>query len=339
MTILTTLTTAVMSPLTFVPMPAAMATQPGLTWSPMGALTGLAFAAGVLLVWHRTPVRRRSGIEERVAPYLRDLPGDRVAIAFDPAPTARNWRAAGRAAIPRWADRLDRALGGSASVTRRLVRAGLPMPAQQFRAEQVVWGILGGFAGLLVGALAWLRRDTAAVLPAIVPLVGVVAGVAGRDWLLSDTVRRRERRMVTELPVVADLLALSLSAGEGSASALERVCRLCRGELSRELATALAQTRTGTPIATALQGVADRTGLVALVRFIDGIVIALERGTPLAEVVRAQAQDVREETRRGVIEAAGRKEIAMLVPVVFLILPVTVVFALFPGFAALSLSW
>lgn len=305
----------------------------------MGALLGLAFATGLLLVWHRTPARRRSGIDERLAPYLRDLPGARTATAFGPAPVAQDWRAAGRAAVSRLGQRLDRAFGGSTSVCRRLLRTGSPMSAQQFRAEQVVWGIAGGFAGLFLGTLMWLRRDTPGILPALTPVLGVLGGIAARDWLLTHSVRRRERRMIAELPIVADLLALSLSAGEGSTAALERVCRLCRGELSTELATALAQTRTGTPIVTALQGVADRAGLVSLVRFVDGVVIALERGTPLAEVARAQAQDVREETRRGIIEAAGRKEIGMLVPVVFLILPVTVVFALFPGFAALSMTW
>ena len=36
------------------------------------------------------------------------------------------------------------------------------------------------------------------------------------------------------------------------------------------------------------------------------------------------------------IELAGRKEIAMLVPLVFLILPVTIAFALFPGYLVLQ---
>ena len=70
----------------------------------------------------------------------------------------------------------------------------------------------------------------------------------------------------------------------------------------------------------------------SLRRFVDGVVIAVQRGTPLADVLRAQAQDVREEGRRALMEAGGRKEIAMMVPVVFLILPVTVLFAVFPGF-------
>ena len=51
----------------------------------------------------------------------------------------------------------------------------------------------------------------------------------------------------------------------------------------------------------------------------------------LAEVLRAQAADVREAGKRRLLEAGGRKEIAMMVPVVFLVLPVTVLFALFPG--------
>jgi tight adherence protein C len=71
---------------------------------------------------------------------------------------------------------------------------------------------------------------------------------------------------------------------------------------------------------------------------VDGIVIAVERGTPLADVLRAQAQDVREAGRRAVMEQGGKKEIAMMIPVVFVVLPVTVLFAIYPGVAFLKLS-
>ena len=74
-----------------------------------------------------------------------------------------------------------------------------------------------------------------------------------------------------------------------------------------------------------------RTPLASLGRFGEGVSVAIERGTPLAEVLRAQAADVREAGKRRLLEAGGRKEIAMMVPVVFLVLPVTVLFALFPG--------
>ena len=78
--------------------------------------------------------------------------------------------------------------------------------------------------------------------------------------------------------------------------------------------------------------------IVVLARFVDGIAVAVERGTPLADVLRAQAVDVREASKRALLETGGRKEIAMMLPVVFLILPVTVLFALFPGYYGLTFS-
>jgi tight adherence protein C len=71
---------------------------------------------------------------------------------------------------------------------------------------------------------------------------------------------------------------------------------------------------------------------------VEQVTGALERGTPLAEVLRAQAQDSRDEAKRELLEVAGKKEVAMLVPLVFLILPVTILFAIFPGIFVLQLG-
>jgi tight adherence protein C len=115
---------------------------------------------------------------------------------------------------------------------------------------------------------------------------------------------------------VAELLALSVSAGEGAVGALERVVRTTSGELSGELAATLADARSGTPLTIALERLADRTGLPGLARFAEGVAVAVERGTPLADVLRAQAQDVREQGRRALMESGGRKEVLMMVTVV-----------------------
>jgi tight adherence protein C len=64
---------------------------------------------------------------------------------------------------------------------------------------------------------------------------------------------------------------------------------------------------------------------------------AVERGTPLAVVLHAQAADVREAERRALIESGARREVAMMVPVVFLVLPVVIVFAFWPGLVGLRL--
>jgi tight adherence protein C len=56
----------------------------------------------------------------------------------------------------------------------------------------------------------------------------------------------------------------------------------------------------------------------------------------MAEVLRAQAADVRALGKRQLLEAGGKKEILMMVPVVFLILPITILFAFFPGLIAIT---
>jgi len=53
--------------------------------------------------------------------------------------------------------------------------------------------------------------------------------------------------------------------------------------------------------------------------------------------LRAQADDGREARRRLLLEMGGRREVLMLVPVVFLIMPVVVLFALLPGLVSLEL--
>jgi tight adherence protein C len=279
-------------------------------------------------------------LEDRLAPYLRDAPRPSTLLA--PAGGGvSTWGAAGRLFRPFLLDAartLDRAVGGSRSVRRRLYALGVGGTVEDFRVEQIVWGaggVLGTVMfGLLLAAAAGSADPFAVGLGA---LVGGAGGALARDWWLSEQVRRREEAMLAEFPVVADLLALAVTAGEAPAAALDRVCRLCRGELGRELATALGEARAGTPLPAALQSLADRTSLEPLARFVDGLVVALERGTPLAEVLRAQAADVREARKRELLAAGGRREIAMLVPVVFLILPITVLFALYPGLVNLTL--
>ncbi|MFC3184748.1 hypothetical protein [Pseudoglutamicibacter albus] len=66
--------------------------------------------------------------------------------------------------------------------------------------------------------------------------------------------------------------------------------------------------------------------------------VAAERGTPLAAVLRDQAADARESARRDLMETAGKRELGMLLPVVFGVLPLSVVFAVFPGLSLLTMS-
>jgi len=304
----------------------------------LGAFLGLLFAGGVLLAVRAAPPMRPIRLADRIAPYLGDTPPPSKLLAR-PTATSAPFAVVRRLFGPAIGDAvsfLDRVVGGSASVRRRLGGLGSGGTVDEFRIEQVVWGVIGMVGGGLVVVLAGVARGGVdPVLAGGAALLGLAGGVLARDWYLTKQVQRRESAMLSEFPVVADLLALSVVAGEAPPDALLRVCRLTGGELARDLDAALARARSGTPLTTALSDLAERTTLEPFSRFVQGLVVAIERGTPLADVLRAQAADVREVGKRALLEAGGRKEISMMVPVVFMLLPVTVLFALFPALSTL----
>jgi tight adherence protein C len=213
------------------------------------------------------------------------------------------------------------------------------MTVERFRSRQLLWAAGGAVIGVLLATLA--SRVSSAGIPLLVGIVVIAAalGLLAPEQLLSRAARARLARISAELPTVVEFLTLSLSAGEGILDALKRVARTGNGELAHELGRVVAEVNTGVAVPDALQLAASMIGLPALSRTIDQLLGALERGTPLVEVLRAQAQDSRDESKRLLLEAAGKKEVAMLVPLVFCVLPVTVIFAIFPGVMVLRLGF
>jgi tight adherence protein C len=305
-----------------------------------GSLLGGVAGVGLLLIGLRMAVLRRPQLSVRVLPYVRDVPRRDQGPALRAASSSPTSAAAGifGPMLRSAADVVERVLGGSSSVRRRLQRAGLDRTVQEFRIEQVVWGLVGFGAAAALSLVRALGGVGSPVSAVVFCVVGFVLGVFMRDNRLSTQVKTRERQILTEFPTVAELLALSVAAGESPVSALDRVVRRSHGALSHDLAQVLGRIRTGEPVGQAFESLARATGLPIVARFATGITVAVERGTPLADVLHAQAADVREAGRRLLIETAARKEIAMMAPVVFFVLPVTILFAFYPGVLGLRLT-
>ena len=304
-----------------------------------GGVLGAAAAGGAWLAASRVAAVRRPQLASRVMPFLRDLPQpDGLRAATPAAGTTNPLAAVFGPSLQRAAAGVERVLGGSTSVRRRLERAGLDRSVHDFRVQQVVWGLVALIGAAVIGVVRSIADPGAVVTSLVLCGLAFVGGVVACDNRLTSLVTRREREILLEFPVLAELLALAVAAGEGPVAALDRVVRRSGGELSRELATVLAAIRTGEPVSSAFDRLASRTGVPLVARFADGISVAVERGTPLADVLHAQAADVREAGRRELIESAARREVLMMVPVVFVILPVTVLFAFWPGVVGLSLT-
>lgn len=303
-------------------------------------LLGLTLGAGLWLVVVPAAPNARRKLTRRVVAQMR---------AADPAVRhaehvrqrdQRGLLAVARALAAPLALGLDRRSGdsGQRQILRRLEREGAQRSLADYRTEQFLCAVAGAVLGAVWGTAVVLRFEAPTAAIAVLVLGGVLAGVWARGWWLGHRIAGRETRMLAEFPAVAELLALSVGAGESTLGALERVSRIADGVLAEQFRAVLDRTRSGTALTEALQEFADRVEVTHISRFVAGIVVALERGTPLAEVLRAQAQDVRDQDKRELMEMAGRKEIAMMVPLVFMVLPLSVLFAVFPGIAVLQLD-
>jgi tight adherence protein C len=295
-------------------------------------LIALCGASGVVLLWLGLSGVREGRIERRVEPYLSGLRGRPSGLL---APTAVS-SGAGRwleAHWARWRPGYDRELSD------RLAAAGDRRAPGEFRVEQLTWGIAASIAAAwgIPGAIsvAGAAVDLRAV-PALA-VVAFAAGWLGRDWWLGRQISDRRAALGEQLPTAIDLVTLSIMAGESVPAAFDRVARTIEGGIGEEFRLVVGEIRSGSPALDALEALKARLPDYSMVRFVDALCTGIERGAPLADVLRAQADDVREARRRRLIEMGGKREVLMLLPVVFLIMPVVVVFVLLPGLTSLDL--
>ena len=298
----------------------------------MTAVLALMLALGVVLFVSGWPALRRPGLEDRVEFYVSGLHGY-------PSKLLRGETDAG-AGVRGWIEsRFGRLLPAShGELERRLVSAGYSRGGSSFRIEQLAWGVTAS-AGVWILVVMGLEAGVAIDALVVPVLTGIAfsSGWLGRDWWLSRQVEERRALLQEELPAAIDLVTLSIMSGESVPAAFARVAHILRTGLGSEFNRVVSDVRAGAPITHALESMKERLPGPGIARFVDALTTGIERGSPLAEVLRAQADDGREARRRQLLELGGRREVLMLIPVVFLIMPTVVAFALYPGLVALDL--
>jgi tight adherence protein C len=160
--------------------------------------------------------------------------------------------------------------------------------------------------------------------------------VAASAWSIVS--KPKQRAVLGELPDYMFALSLALQNGLSLFSALTWLSARTSGQLAREIDRALVACNQGAEFASELTEIGRRLPEPQLKELIAKLILASRRGTPVVELVQLQAESVRAEAAQLILAAAGRNETRMLIPTVFLILPITVLFAVFPSLQALQLG-
>ena len=159
------------------------------------------------------------------------------------------------------------------------------------------------------------------------------------DNIFSFKSKNNSENKLSELAVGAefgDLLAVALISGQNPRAGIEMISDYLPIYLREGIQKAVRENAFGKPLMIALNDMCESNETRILKPLINQMETALERGTPLAEVSRIFASDQRLKFRNLLTKQAAAKEITMLFPVVFVVLPSVLAVAMYPALTVLQ---
>jgi tight adherence protein C len=213
--------------------------------------------------------------------------------------------------------RSGRSGAGPADLQARILAAGRPagLGVREVMAAKLASAAVGGAFGALLGSLAPGR------LGFVLALGAPVAGFLAPDLWLGRLAAERARRVRRELPVLLDLLRVTVEAGCSLAEALRSVGERADGPLAAEFRVVGREVALGVPLAAALDGLTVRVPLPEVRALVAALERARRHGAPLAETLGAQARDARFALGRRIREEAARAGPKIQLVVALLLVP------------------
>jgi tight adherence protein C len=200
---------------------------------------------------------------------------------------------------------------------QRLVTAG-------YRGNEAVAVFLGLRVGLalllflLFGSSLIVRSNIFAALAAC----GI--GYVLPGMLLARIAKRRQHKIRLALPDALDLLVVSVEAGLGLDSAIQRVAdelAFAHPELADEMRLINLELRAGKARGEALKNFGERTQVDDVISLVTMLVQTDKFGTSVAQSLRVHSDTSRTKRRQRAEEAAAKTGVKMVFPLVFCIFP------------------
>jgi tight adherence protein C len=199
-----------------------------------------------------------------------------------------------------------------------LVKANEPWPLVGFLgawAASAVFGVLMViWFATSVENMTFLRLFVIAMT--ILPLFGLLPFMILRRRAIN-----RQQKIIRSLPDALDLLVTCVEAGMGIDAAIALVVEKTDGPLSETFSRYLKEVGLGLSRRAALTRISERTGVPQLMGLAAAINQGEELGTPLADVLRLQSEDLRADRRERAQSAAQRAPVLMTIPLVVCFMP------------------
>ena len=200
-------------------------------------------------------------------------------------------------------------------------------------AQGLIYAIFGASISSLV--LGYFSHNV------LLSLTGLGIGAYIGHQVFKSRVKTREAESDLRLKLNSggflDLVGLAISCGFSLRSGIAQAVAWSNQEVERIWNPLLCDQEANQSLALHLEQISSVNRNNTMGRISRTLLIALERGTPVAQTLRSLSAEIRSETRRELLEISAKKEVAMMVPVVFGILPSVTAIALYPAFVSLSI--
>lgn len=201
---------------------------------------------------------------------------------------------------------------------------GYVLNAEQFIALRFVSALLTlGFFWFLIAAMQW----QAPLLYLLAPPIGFMLPII---WL-GDTRKKREKDVILAMPAFLDFITMAVEAGLNLTGALGQAMEKGpTGPLRNEFAIVLRDLRSGVPRSDALRRMAERLDINEVSSFVSAMIQAERMGSSLANVLRIQSDQRRNERFARAEKTAMEAPVKLVFPLIIFIFPVTFVVLGFP---------
>jgi tight adherence protein C len=204
--------------------------------------------------------------------------------------------------------------------------AGMKLSAREFSLLRIMCTV----AVLSIFTFAAIRIKTDEIIKVLILLSAAMMAVLIPRYILKARIKSRQQKIQNQLPNVLDVLSVSIEAGLGFDAALLRIMEKFDGPLIDEFAQMHREVQMGRTRRDALTSLAQQTNVAELQTFASALIQAEQFGTPIKNVLRTQAQQLRVNRRQQAQEKGAKAPIKMMMPTVFFIFPVIFIILLGP---------
>lgn len=212
------------------------------------------------------------------------------------------------------------------STDKKISQSGVSylLNAEQFIALRIISAIIAPLLALFVMVCL---KNFQPVWLIITPILGFMLPII---WL-SDTRKKRDDAVIRTLPVYLDFLTMCVEGGLNLQGALGQAMEKApAGPLRNEFAIVLRDLRSGLSRADSLRRMAERLDIQEITSFVSSIIQAEKMGASMANVLRIQSDQRRNERFQRAEKKAMEAPVKLVFPLVLFIFPVTFIVLLFP---------